>query len=80
MEWKEYPQKWELHAQTRTIDAGLGSDNRTKEGIQANIEDLDPGTSYAVRLRASSDGKPSPELIIGELPNPLPADLILVGR
>ena len=71
-----------MHAQTRTIDAGLGSDNRTnKDGsIQANIEDLDPGTSYAVRLRASSDGKPSPELIIGELPNPVPADLSLVGR
>ena len=70
-----------MHAQTRTIDAGLGSDNRTKDGsIQTNIEDLDPGTSYAVRLRASSDGKPSPELIIGELPNPVPADLSLVGR
>mmetsp|Transcript_13519 Transcript_13519/g.31945 ORF Transcript_13519/g.31945 Transcript_13519/m.31945 type:complete len:116 (-) Transcript_13519:201-548(-) len=65
LEWKEYPQKWEL-AQSRTIAGGPGKDKWAKDGggIQANIEDLNPGTSYAVRLRASSNAKPSPELII----------------
>lgn len=56
-------------AQSRTIAGGPGKDKWAKDGggIQANIEDLNPGTSYAVRLRASSNAKPSPELIIGEL-------------
>ncbi|KAL3811210.1 hypothetical protein ACHAXA_004512 [Cyclostephanos tholiformis] len=74
LQWKEYPQKWEIDGKSKTINAKEVSKNRNNK-IQANIEDLNPGTTYTVRLRvlrvvgsgvggSATPGKPSPELII----------------
>mmetsp|Transcript_18924 Transcript_18924/g.45394 ORF Transcript_18924/g.45394 Transcript_18924/m.45394 type:complete len:123 (-) Transcript_18924:255-623(-) len=73
IQWKEYPQKWEIDGQNKTINAKESYRNRSNK-IQTNIEDLNPGTTYTVRLRVMSvvasdgesaaPGKPSPELII----------------
>mmetsp|Transcript_19749 Transcript_19749/g.31997 ORF Transcript_19749/g.31997 Transcript_19749/m.31997 type:complete len:122 (+) Transcript_19749:118-483(+) len=72
LQWKEYPQKWENDGQSKTINAKeVGRTGNNK--IQTNIEDLNPGTTYTVRLRvlsvvaseeSTAPGKPSPELII----------------
>ena len=68
-----HSKKWESDGQRKTINAQEVSRNRNNK-IQANIEDLNPGTTYTVRLRvlsavasegeSSVPGKPSPELII----------------
>ena len=68
-----HSEKWESDGQRKTINAQEVSRNRNNK-IQANIEDLNPGTTYTVRLRvlsavasegeSSVPGKPSPELII----------------
>lgn len=56
--------KWESDGQSKTINAKDGNK------IQTNIEDLQPGTTYTVRLKIATDGqstasvKASPELII----------------
>mmetsp|Transcript_5258 Transcript_5258/g.9659 ORF Transcript_5258/g.9659 Transcript_5258/m.9659 type:complete len:123 (+) Transcript_5258:197-565(+) len=73
LQWKEYPQKWENDGQSKTVNAKEVTRNRNNK-IQMNIEDLNPGTTYTVRLRvlslvasdgeSSAPGKPSPELII----------------
>mmetsp|Transcript_3340 Transcript_3340/g.5190 ORF Transcript_3340/g.5190 Transcript_3340/m.5190 type:complete len:123 (-) Transcript_3340:85-453(-) len=73
LQWKEYPQKWESDGQSKTISAKEATRNRSNK-IQNNIEDLNPGTTYTVRLRvlsvvasegeSTAPGKPSPELII----------------
>ncbi|KAL7529425.1 hypothetical protein ACHAWF_002971, partial [Thalassiosira exigua] len=66
-------QKWENDGQSKTINAKEASRNRNNK-VQTNVEDLNPGTTYTVRLRvltvvasdgeATAPGKPSPELII----------------
>ena len=62
-------QKWETDGQSKKMN----SKEMTKTGngkIQTNIEGLNPGATYTVRLRAlgegsqSEAGKASPELII----------------
>mmetsp|Transcript_2472 Transcript_2472/g.3771 ORF Transcript_2472/g.3771 Transcript_2472/m.3771 type:complete len:119 (-) Transcript_2472:227-583(-) len=69
LEWKEYHQKWETDSQSKNMN----SNEMTKTGngkIQTNIEGLNPGATYTVRLKAlgegsqSDAGKASPELII----------------
>ena len=65
--------KWDIDGKSKTVDAKEISKNRNNK-IQANIEDLNPGTTYTVRLRvlrvaaseggSATPGKPSPELII----------------
>lgn len=73
LQWKEYPQKWETDGNCKTINAKEVTKNRNNQ-VQTNIEDLNPGTTYTVRLRvlrlagseggSATSGKPSPELII----------------
>ncbi|KAL7437892.1 hypothetical protein ACHAXH_005066 [Discostella pseudostelligera] len=73
LQWKEYPQKWETDGQSKRICAKDVPRNKNNK-IQANIEDLNPGSTYTVRLRVlavgssegevGAPGKPSPELII----------------
>lgn len=62
-------QKWETDGQSKQMN----SNEMTKTGngkIQTNIEGLNPGATYTVRLRTlgegsqSEAGKASPELII----------------
>ncbi|KAL7496095.1 hypothetical protein ACHAWT_004371 [Skeletonema menzelii] len=69
LQWKEYHQKWETDGQSKKMN----STEMTKTGngkIQTNIEGLNPGATYTVRLRVlaegsqSEAGKASPELII----------------
>ena len=65
--------KWETDGQSKSISAKEASRNGNNK-IQINIDDLNPGTTYTVRLRVMSvvasegekatPGKPSPELII----------------
>lgn len=71
IQWKEYPQRWEIDAQSIIINAKQTA--RTgNNSIQKNLDMLLPGTTYTVRLRvlgASEDdsaavGILSPELII----------------
>mmetsp|Transcript_9457 Transcript_9457/g.21050 ORF Transcript_9457/g.21050 Transcript_9457/m.21050 type:complete len:120 (+) Transcript_9457:78-437(+) len=71
LEWKEYPQKWETDGQKISLNAKEVPQTRNNK-IQTNIEGLNPGTTYTVRLRVMTSangeepvsGKPSPELII----------------
>lgn len=66
-------QKWESEGQSKAINAKEVTRTGNNK-IQTNIEDLNPGTTYTVRLRVLSavasesesptPGKPSPELII----------------
>jgi len=73
VQWKEYHQKWETDGESKSVDVKTIPRNSNNK-VQANIEGLNPGTTYTVRLRvlsaASSEeevptpGKPSPELII----------------
>jgi hypothetical protein len=55
LQWKEHPQPWESAA-SKELKAFATS---------AEIEDLQPGTTYCIRL-ASTDGslEPGPELIL----------------
>ena len=65
--------KWESEGQSKAINAKEVTRTGNNK-IQTNIEDLNPGTTYTVRLRVLSavasesesptPGKPSPELII----------------
>ena len=65
--------KWESEGQSKAINAKQVTRTGNNK-IQTNIEDLNPGTTYTVRLRVLSavasesesptPGKPSPELII----------------
>lgn len=62
-------QKWETDGQSKHINANEVT--RTGNGkIQSNIEGLNPGATYTVRLRVLAEGsktdagKASPELII----------------
>ncbi|KAL7460953.1 hypothetical protein ACHAXS_001389 [Conticribra weissflogii] len=64
--------KWETDGESKPIDIKAIPRNSSNK-VQTNIEGLNPGTTYTVRLRvlsaASSEevptpGKPSPELII----------------
>ena len=65
-------QKWEIDGQSKTVHVKEAARNRNGK-LQYNIDDLNPGTTFCVRLRVSgvgSDGeapppgKPCPELII----------------
>jgi hypothetical protein len=55
LQWKEHPQSWDT-AKSMELLAGA---------VKAEAEDLQPGTTYCIRL-ASKDGgqQPGPELII----------------
>ncbi len=62
-------QKWETDGQSKTMNSNKMT--KTSNGkIQTNIEGLNPGATYTVRLRTlgegsqSEAGKASPELII----------------
>ncbi|KAL9181641.1 hypothetical protein ACHAXT_010446 [Thalassiosira profunda] len=72
LQWKEYPQKWESDGLSKTVNVKDATRNKSNK-IQCNIDDLNPGTTYTVRLRvwgkgtdgeAPPPGKPCPELII----------------
>ena len=62
----EWLQNWETDGQSKLINAKeVTRTNNNK--IQTNIDDLNPGMTYTVRLRvlgSGEPGKPSPELII----------------
>ena len=67
------PKKWESDGKSKTINAKEATRTGNNK-IQTNLDDLNPGTTYTVRLRVLSavasegesavPGKPSPELII----------------
>lgn len=58
LQWKEYPAKWDT--------AGVGSKSVTatnKKKVKVEATDLEPGSTYCVRL-TSNGMNPGPELII----------------
>jgi len=67
LEWKEYPESWEEHAKQMVITTATSSH---KGKVRGTAADLNPGTTYCVRLRgiytqeANKLLKPGPELII----------------
>ncbi|KAL7511319.1 hypothetical protein ACHAXN_008243 [Cyclotella atomus] len=77
LEWKEYPQKWDTDGQHKSINAKETPTRNGNNKLQTNIEGLNPGTTYTLRLKVmvpgsngedsaatAAAGRPSPELII----------------
>jgi len=70
LEWKEYPQKWD-DGQQKSINAKEVPRTGNNK-LQTNIEGLNPGTTYTLRVKTLvsgngdevAAGRPSPELII----------------
>ena len=58
LEWKRVEQKQWTGAASTQVKAGSGGGKKTK----AEAYDLEPGSTYCVRLVA--DGEPGPELVI----------------
>ncbi|KAL7482167.1 hypothetical protein ACHAW6_007861 [Cyclotella cf. meneghiniana] len=71
LEWKEYPQKWDIDGQQKSINAKEVPRSGNNK-LLTNIEGLNPGTTYTLRLKVvvavngeePTTGRPSPELII----------------
>mmetsp|Transcript_27690 Transcript_27690/g.33690 ORF Transcript_27690/g.33690 Transcript_27690/m.33690 type:complete len:112 (+) Transcript_27690:59-394(+) len=62
--WKEHGQNWDTGGQTMSISA----DTAVKGVIRVSTQDLNPGTTYTVRLigidEEDKQGKPGPEMVI----------------
>ena len=55
LQWKEHPVDWN-RASSRQVEGGSGT-------VKTEVEDLEPGTTYCLRL-VDADGSPGPELVI----------------
>ena len=53
LQWKRHEQSWESGAQSKELNAGA---------TKAEAEDLEPGTTYCIRL--AKGGEAGPELIL----------------
>jgi len=57
LQWKEYPAKWDNAGSKAIVVSG-------KKKTKVEATDLQPGSTYCVRLVAAGMDEPGPELII----------------